>query len=138
MKLIQLLLIICFATTSVAQQKSFIINGTSFITTKHSEKNSYDSKDYYLNIYKIVKGKKIFLVKHYTYQYAVDCNNVFKDIGTVEIKKDSLILTTHYTQKGHDSIPEWEKKIYKVNQNAKVVLLYTNTFQNGKWSIVKE
>jgi hypothetical protein len=138
MKVILLLLMFCFTSMAFAQQKSFIINGTSFITTKHSEKNEYDSKDYYLNIYKIVKGKKTFLFKHYTYQYAVDCNNVFKDIGTIEIKKDSLILKTHFTQKGHDPIPDWEKKIYKVNRNAELVLVYTNSFQNGKWDAVQE
>lgn len=72
------------------------------------------------------------------YQYGVDCNNVFKDIGTIEIKKDSLILKTHFTQKGHDPIPEWEKKIYSVNRNGEVVLVYNNTFQNGKWDSIKE
>ena len=131
---------ICFITTTniFAQQKSFIINGTSFITTKHSEKNEYNSKDYYFNIYKIRNGKKLFVAKHYIYQYGVDCNNVFKDIGTIEIKKDSLILKTHYIQKRHDPIPEWEKKIYKVNQNGEVVLIYESTFQNGVWKAVQE
>jgi hypothetical protein len=138
MKVILLLLMFCFTSMAFAQQKSFIINGTSFITTKHSEKNEYNSKDYYLNIYKIVKGKKIFLYKHYTYQYAVDCNNMFKDIGTIEVKKDSLILKTHYTQKGHDPIPDWEKKIYKVTLDGKLDLLCTTTFQNGKWSTIQE
>lgn len=138
MKFILLLFMLYFASTSFAQQKSFIINGTAFITTKHSEKNEYNSKDYYINIYKMVKGKKKFLVKHYTYQYGVDCNNVFKDIGTIDIKKDSLILKTHYTQTGHDPIPEWEKKIYTVKQTGEVVLVYNNTFQNGKWSVVNE
>ncbi len=138
MKFIYLFFTLCFAINSLAQQKAFTINSTSFITTKHSEKNEYNSKDHYLNIYKIVQGKKIFIAKHYTYQYAVDCNNVFKDIGTIEIKKDSLILKTHYTQKGHDPIPEWEKKIYKVNRNNNVVFVCSSTFQNGIWKTVQE
>ena len=133
-KCIVLVFLVCFAAPSFGQQKSFTINGILFITTKHSEKNDYQSKDYYINIIKIIKGKKIFFAKHYTHQYAVDCNNEFKNIGTVEIKKDSLILKTHYTQKGHDPIPEWEQKIYKVNRNGEIVLLSNNSFQNGKWS----
>ena len=72
----------------------------------------------------MVKGKKKFLVKHYTYQYGLDCNNVFKDIGTIDIKKDSLILKTHYTQTGHDPIPEWEKKIYTVKQECISIMIF--------------
>lgn len=137
MKLIGFLFILCFSKISFAQQKTFIINGISFITTRHAEKNDYNSKDYYINIYNIVKGKKIFLFKHYTYQYGGDCNNIFKDIGTVEIKKDSLILKTHFTQKGHDPIPEWENKIYLVKRNGKIVFLSNNTFTNGVWNAVR-
>jgi hypothetical protein len=138
MKSIFFLLMCCVAIISFAQTKKFEINAVQFLSTKQMEKNEYGSKDYYINIYKIVKGKKIFLVKHYTYQYGVVCNNVFKDIGTIEIKKDSLILKTHFTQKGHDPIPEWEKKIYSVKRNGEVVLVYNGTLQNGKWNVVQD
>jgi hypothetical protein len=138
MKFIFFLFMLCFVIPSFAQRKTFEINGVQFISTKQSEKNEYGSTDYYLNIYKIVHGKKIFVAKHYTYQYAVDCNNVFKDIGTIEIKKDSLVLKTHFTQKGYDPIPEWENKIYCVNRNGKVVLVYNTTLQNGEWNVVQD
>jgi hypothetical protein len=77
------------------------------------------------------------LFKHYTYQYGGDCNNIYKDIGTVEIRTDSLVLQTHFTQKAHAPIPEWEKKIYTVKQSGKIVLLSNNIFQNGVWNAVQ-
>jgi hypothetical protein len=133
MKLFHFILCL-FASIHVhAQQKSFTINGISFITTKHSEKNDYESKDFYINTYKIVKGKKQFFIKFYTYQFATDCNNEFKDIGKIEIKKDSLILKTHYTQKGHDPIPEWEKTIYIVETSGIIKFISTKTYKDGLW-----
>jgi hypothetical protein len=133
MKQLFFLLCLSCSTHAYAQQKSFIINGISFITTKHTEKNDYETKDYYINLYKIVKGKKQFFLKFYTYQFAVDCNNVFKDIGKIEIKKDSLILKTHYTQKGHDPIPEWEKTIYIIETSGKIKFISTKTYKDGFW-----
>lgn len=128
--------VVLFGNIVFAQQKTFRVNNVKFISIKNTEKTEYNLKDKFVNIYYYQKGKRKFLCKFYTYQYGADCNNEFSDIGTIEIKKDNLILKTHFKQKRHDPIPEWEKTIYKVYKNGKVLLVYNKTFQNGKWNAV--
>ncbi len=132
--LIALCFIITFCNNAFAQQKIFTINKIKFITIKHAEKTMFNRKDKFVNIYYYQKEKRIFLCKFYTYQYGADCNNEFSDIGTIKIKNQNLILKTHFKQKRNDPIPEWEKTIYKVLKNGKVLLLYNKIFQNGKWN----
>jgi hypothetical protein len=138
MKFFFTIAILLLCNNIFAQQKTFNINNVKFFTIKKNEKTEYDCNDKFVNIYYSLKGKKQFLCKYYTYRYGADCNNVFTDIGTIEIKNDRLILKTHFKQKGklHDPIPDWEKRIYKVYKNGKVLLVYNKTFQNGKWNAV--
>jgi hypothetical protein len=137
MKLIFTFFILIFCKSISAQQKSFVINNVKFITVPKKEKSEYNRTDKFVNIYYWQKGKRKFLCKFYTYQYGADCNNEFSDIGTIEIKNDSLILKTHFKQKRQDPIPDWEKTVYKVYKNGKVLLVYNKTFQNGAWNAVR-
>ncbi len=132
-----ILLFFLFKEKIFAQKRMFDINGNTFLSITKTVVNDLETKDTLLIFYRIKQGKKQYLFTHYLYRLGVDCNNEFKDIGTIKITNDSIILKTVYTQKAHDPIPEMEKKIYKVKRDGSVLLVFNKTFSNGKWSADK-
>ncbi|MBC7863684.1 MAG: hypothetical protein IAF38_11965 [Bacteroidia bacterium] len=101
------------------------INGFSFVFKVQRSYSEYSpmAKDTVLLIYRLEKGKEKLLVKHFLYMWSADCNNVFRDYGKVEINEDKIILTTDYTQQRSDPIPDYRKRIYKVNEKGQLILL---------------
>ncbi len=110
--------------TSFGQKDTILINGTKFLTTKQAIKTEYDKKDTLLKFYALENGKRKYLLRHHLYRYGVDAENEFKDVGTMQIQGDSIILKTHYLQQKSDPIPEWRKRIYKVTASGKLRLLF--------------
>jgi hypothetical protein len=101
------------------------INGFSFV---FKIKRSYNEflpmeKDTVLLIYRLEAGKEKLLVKHSIHVTSADCNNIFTDYGKVELSGSKLILTTKYTQQGHDPIPDFRKRIYGVNAKGQLILV---------------
>ena len=106
------------------QRDTISINGVKFLTVRQTLRNDYDTNDTLLKLYRLVNGTLRYVFKHYLYKYGADAENEYKDIGTIQIHADSIILKTHYLQKGIDPIPEWRKRIYKVTTTGKVILVF--------------
>ena len=121
--------------SSFGQRDTIFINGVKFLTTKQAIKNEYAKKDTLFKLYALKNRKAEYLLKHYLYRYGVDAENEFKDIGTIQIQTDSIILKTHFFQKGLDPIPEWRKRIYQVKASGKLILLFDKCkYKNSnKW-----
>ena len=101
------------------------INGFAFV---FKIKPAYDmdypsAKDTVLFIYRLENKKEKLLVKHYLYRWSADCNNVFKDYGRVQVDGNKLILFTEYTQMRSDPIPDFRKRIYRVNEKGKLIFV---------------
>lgn len=133
MKLFFLFAALFMSASAIAQRDTIVIGKNKFITIRSAEKTEYNRKDTLLKLYRIDNGKREYLLTHYIYQYGADCNNVFKDYGSLKVSGDSIILYTHCTQKGFDPIPQATKQIYKVNDAGKLSLVYDKEKRNGKW-----
>lgn len=128
-----LLLLGCF---SLAQTDTLVINGIKFVTIIKTEKNEFNMKDTLMKLYRIEDGKAKYLLTHYVYRFGADCNNEFTDIGTYQIKNDSIIFLTEFRQKtGMDPIPDFRKQIYEVGAGGKLTLIYDKEQERhlGKW-----
>ena len=125
-----------FIQSSFGQRDTIFINGMKFLTTRQTIKTEYDKKDTLLKLFALEKGKREFLFKHYLYRYGADAENEYKDIGTIQIQNDSIILKTHYFQKRSDPIPEWRMRIYKVRASGKLLLIFDKCkYKNSnKWT----
>jgi hypothetical protein len=130
------LALILFGHTVCGQRDTILINGMKFLTIKQTVKSEYNKKDTLLKFYGLQNGARQFLFEHYLYRYGADAENEFKDIGTIQISNDSIILKTHYFQKGNDPIPEWRKRIYKVTSAGKLSLVFDKCRQKNskKWT----
>ena len=124
-----------FCQTVFGQTDTILIKGIKFLTTKQVVKTEY-GKDTLLKFYSLQNGKRQYLFSHYLYRYGADAENEFKDISTIQISNDSIILKTHYFQKGIDPIPEWREQIYKVTSVGKLLLLFDKCEQRNskKWT----
>lgn len=105
------------------QTDTILINGFKFVIKKSTIKNDYGRKDTLLKLYKLDSGKARYVLKHYLYKFGADAENEFEDIGTIQIHDDSIVLKTHYLQKGFDPIPDWRRRIYLVTPSGKILLL---------------
>lgn len=121
-----------------AQQDTLRINENSYLSVKQTVKNEFEGRDTLVKFYRLEHGKKIYILTHYLYRYGEDCNNTFKDVGTISYRADSIIFETNYLQKGHDPIPEKQTQIYRVKTNGKLVLLSDRIYWNGKWANTKD
>lgn len=121
------------AITSAAQKDTLFASGYSYLIVKESLKNDFGSKDTVAKMFRFEKGTKKYLLSHFLYRYAVDCNNVFKDVGKYEFRGDSIVFETIFLQKGSDPIPEKQKQIYKFQTNGKLTLLSDKIYFNNKW-----
>jgi hypothetical protein len=133
MKLFFLLATLFIAASAFAQRDTIVIRKNKFITIRSIEKTEYNPKDTLLKLYRISNGKREYLLTHYTFRYGADCNNIFKDYGSLKVSGDSIILYTRCTQKGFDPIPQATKQIYKVSDAGKLSLIYDKQKINGKW-----
>ena len=127
------LLLFAFTKNTIAQKDTLIINGIKFLTIKQAVSTNYTPKDTLLKFYRIENGKRIFLLNHFVHRFGADDNNYFEDISTIQIKENKIIFKTHYLQKGNDPIPQWRKRIYKVKDDGKLLLLSDKEFINSKW-----
>jgi hypothetical protein len=130
------LVFLFFIQRGFAQRDTIFIHGVQFITLRQAEKTEYDIKDTLLKFYRLENGNVKYLFSHYLCRYGADCNNEFRDIGTIQVRHDSIILKTHYLQKRNDPIPEWRRRIYKVDNEGKLLLLYDKYRQKDskKWT----
>ena len=105
-------------------------------------KNEWNTKDEIKELYLVNKGDKEKVLSYYAYKdEGGDCNNLFWDKATLNIKGNSLIVTVHHFQKtGIDPITEWEQITYRVNVNGKpelVAHLYKK-FGSNEWKTEEE
>jgi hypothetical protein len=115
-----------FTCNTYGQKKSFSINGHQFVIASKKVKNEWGSFDHIRTLYRTEGSTKKYLLKYYHFQdEGGDCNNLFWNRGSYQIRNDSIIFITHYFQKtGADPIPEWRKQIYRVNKNGDLLVLY--------------
>jgi len=132
------LVLFLFVQITFGQKDTIFINGSKFIAKKQTIKTEYDRRDTLLKLYRVDSGKAKYVLRHYLYKYGADAENEFEDIGTIQIRGDSLILKTHYLQKGRlrDPIPEWRKRIYRVTSSGELLLLYdkSKNWNSNKWT----
>ena len=121
---ITLFLAFFLSYTSYGQQATIVIKGIKFFTVREAIKTEYEKKDTLLKLYRLINGKRQYILQHYLYRTGADAENEFEDVGSIQISNDSIILKTHYFQKGTDPIPEWRKIIYRVTAAGKIRLLY--------------
>ncbi len=126
MKLIFTFLFFCFHIMSYAQQNSFVVKDFTFFTKKIKIKNQWDNNDELVKVYILKHTVKKLILEYYAYKNeGEDCNNSFWYTGKLNVLNDSIIITTHHFQKTKlDPIEEWSKKIYKVNNNGFINLVY--------------
>ena len=129
-------LIFC-STNLLAQTDTLTINGAKFLRVIKIEKSEYNTKDTLLLFYRIENKTKKCLLKHYLYRKGYDCNNDFTDIGTMQVKSDSIVFETKHKQKGNDPIPTKSKQIYRVDALGKLKLIYDKELMGGKWEARK-
>ncbi len=123
---------ICFVSQLGFGQKDTVsVNGVKFLTIRQTIKNDFGTKDTLLKLYRLDTPVPKYVLKHYLCRFGGDAENEFKDIGTIQIYGDSIILKTHYLQHGFDPIPEWRKRIYKVTGSGKLVLLFDKCKQKN-------
>ncbi|MBK6834699.1 MAG: hypothetical protein IPG89_10660 [Bacteroidetes bacterium] len=135
MKCIFVLFLIGIAKFAASQTDTLVINGVKFLRIVKTEKSEYNKKDTVLLLYRLENQTKKYLLKHYLYSWSSDCNNVFKDIGTMQVKSDSIIFETNHKQKGHDPIPTKCKQVYRVDALGKLKLIYDKELMGGKWIV---
>lgn len=134
MKLSLLCISLIISTFAFAQRDTISIGKNKFIAVRSTEKTEYKRTDTLLKLYRIEGGRRKYLLTHYIYQYGADCNNIFKDYGSMKVSGDSITLYTRYTQKGFDPIPQAAKKIYRVTKAGQLVLIYNKEKKDGKWT----
>ncbi len=104
-----------------SQTDTLKIRNSIFLSIKTTVKNEFGSKDTLLKFYRLEAGEKVYLLTHYLYKFEADCNNEFTDLGTYEIRNDSLIFNTSHEQKtGIDPIPVQSRQIYIVQKSGKL------------------
>ncbi|MBL7912351.1 MAG: hypothetical protein JNJ41_14920 [Bacteroidia bacterium] len=134
MKILFLLVIlISYSTNNFAQNDTLVVNSNTYLMLKQTIKNDFGSKDTVVRMYRIENNVRKFLLTHYSYRYETDCNNEFKDIGTIKFKGSFAIFETKFLQKGSDPIPKKQKQVYKFQENGKLTLLSDQVYFNGKW-----
>ena len=133
LKLLFLFGCVCINGSAFAQQDTIFIGKNKFIAIRSAEKNEYNRNDTLLKLYRIKNGRREYLLTHYIYRYGADCNNIFKDYGSMKVSGDSIILYTRCTQRGFDPIPQATKQIYRLNNAGKLLLVYDKEKRNGKW-----
>jgi len=113
------------ANMALGQIKKLMVNNNEFIIKIKKQKNEWNTYDKVKELYRVEKGKKIYLLKYYEYKDGGgDCNNIYWNEEKMEVKNDSLIFLTHYLQNLNDPIPQWRKQIYQVNKKGKLILVY--------------
>lgn len=134
MKILYLLfIVISSSTNNFAQNDTLVVNSNTYLMLTQIIKNDFGSKDTVVRVYRIENDVRKFLLTHYLYRYETDCNNEFKDIGTIEFKDSFAIFETKFLQKGSDLIPKKQKQVYKFQENGKLTLLSDQVYINGKW-----
>ena len=124
MKYLLVFLLLLCKERSFAQADTIFIKGIKFVTVKQPLKTEYRFRDTVLKIYRIKEGKRVFVLSYYLFRYGADCNNEFRDIGSVEVKDDLLLLKTKYQQKtGLDPLPKSSLKIYRMKEDGRLILI---------------
>lgn len=122
MRCFLLIVTLIISSLTFSQTKKIAVNNHEFTIKTSFKKNDLETID---TIQKLYRGDK-FVLKFYKFHYeGGDCNNLFWNKETLEVKNDSLVFMTHYFQKtGLDPIPEFRKQIYKVGNKGRLKLVY--------------
>ena|SRR5687768_5130958 len=132
-------LILALTVAHCSAQKlvdTLVVNNTIFIAIQKTATNEFipQTPDTLVYFYRLENGQNTYLLKHYTYKFTADCNNEFEDIGTYQVKGDSIIFNTEYTQKRNDPIPLSRQQIYVVKSTGKLILVSDREKDySGKW-----
>ncbi|HXC03162.1 MAG TPA: hypothetical protein VNZ86_00345, partial [Bacteroidia bacterium] len=120
-----------------AQTDTLFVNASKFIAVKSVVLNEFGKHDTLAKFYRIENSKPKYLLRHYLYSYSTDCNNEFKDHGSIRVQHDSILFFTDYWQKtGIDPLPDKSKQIYRVRPDGKLIKIYDKQRDKttGKWT----
>jgi len=74
-------------------------------------------------------------LKHDLYSEDADCNSVFKNYGTYEVKGDSIIFHSEFNfdSSKNFGLPSEEKQVYVVRDDGKMILVYDAERYDDEW-----
>lgn len=135
-------LLLFFSSRHAQAQSKFKINKNQYRIESKKIANEWNTKDEIKELYLVNKGKKEKVLSYYAYKdEGGDCNNLFWNKATLNIKNDKLIITVQHFQKtGIDPITEWEQITYRVNANGKPELIahLYKKFGSNEWKPEEE
>ena len=124
--LIYLLISFLLSKSSLAQEERIRVNNHEFSCVTEVVGNEWGTKDTLTKLYWIENGKQTYVLKFFPFKdEGGDCNNLFWNTETMEIKNDKILFITKYEQKtGMDPIFEQRKQIYRVGEDGKLTLIF--------------
>jgi len=133
MKQLLLFTLLIGVQISFGQTEEITVNSHRFIIKTRAVKNVWETTDTVKYLYRIENDKEVYLLKYYPYKDdGGDCNNEYWDREYLFIQNDSLVFRTHHFQKtGIDPIPVESKKIYRVRDDGKVILIFDKWKYDG-------
>ena len=110
----------------IIRSDTIIINRTAFLFVKCTGKSEINSMDTLLKVYRMENGARKYLLTQDIFTSGADCNSIFINHGTYQIKDDSLIFLTEFDfdQSKNFGLPSEEKQIYIVKDDGKMILIY--------------
>jgi len=126
MKQLLLITLLFGVYASFGQDEEIVVNKHTFIIKTRAVKNEWSTTDTIKYLYRKENDKEVYLLKYPVYHDGGgDCNNEYWDREYLFIQNDSLVFRTHHFQKtGIDPIPIESKKIYRVRDDGKVILIF--------------
>lgn len=123
-KTLTLIALIFTCISAFAQTEQFKIYDHTFIIKTKKVNNEWETKDDVRELYIKENGAEKLVLTYFAYKdEGGDCNNLFWDKEWLNVKGNTIIVTTHHFQKtGLDPITEWEKRTFTVSKNGKVEL----------------
>ncbi|MGV6862502.1 MAG: hypothetical protein ACWA41_12075 [Putridiphycobacter sp.] len=120
-----------------AQTNGFNLGGIPYKIETEVVQNEWNTQDTLQKIYRMGGSAKVYQITYYKYKdEGGDCNNLFWQTSTIQVKADSLIILTHFHQKtGIDPIPEWQKQIFVMNAAGQLTQVYSRFkyYHQNEW-----
>lgn len=135
-----LLFLLLMAAPSLAQHQELSLGNIRFRAVKQVKPNDSGSKDTLITLYRLGTGKPVLALSHALYSYGADCNNAVTEHSSMHIEGDSLIFTTHISQKtGLDPIPCLQREAYLPDGKGTLRKVYDGVKyeSSGQWLPVK-
>lgn len=134
LKIISFLLLLISCST-YSQNKTLDVNNQKFSIETRIIDNEWNTQDTLKSLMRKSDGKEVLLF--YTYKdNGGDCNNLFWTKETLTVEGNKIIVLTHYFQKtGIDPIPEWRKRIFKVEKEGTLIAEYDKLkyYHSSEW-----